>query len=189
MAKSPNAADKAWITRRANGNGPVASNATTAERHPDIELIMSIGLGLNQSDNTSEITCSFMFANKGKPVDPSSLSADDRALLSIRLMACTTTADSKASIVGHDRTMVCLSSATVADLESILPRMKLLDSALATAFEQSEDSSLGMAIQAISWDLRVQWIDYNSKRTKRGIAYTIGESITDSVMALYATNG
>ena len=156
------AALKAWDTRRANGGSqPPAKGAAPEARNPDIHLYMNIGVA--DSDGLPEISCSFSFMDKNKLAEISALSMEDRALLAIRLV----------------------SGGTADSLDSILPKMRVLDSMLNKTFEDSEDSTLPMAIQAISWHLRCDWIVFDGNRTKRGIAYMIGEKVIESVMALY----
>jgi hypothetical protein len=178
------AALKAWDTRRANSGVTTPSKPGIPEpRNPDIDLIMTIGVG--ESDGLPEITCSFVFMNKNKVAELSSISMEDRALLSIRLVSGGTTADSNAQFLGHDRTRVYISGGTADHLDAILPKMRTLDSVLAKAFADSEDSSLPMAIQAISWNLRCDWIAFEGKRQKRGTAYPMGESVIESILSLY----
>ena len=179
------AALKAWDTRRANGGSqPPAKGAAPEARNPDIHLYMNIGVA--DSDGLPEISCSFSFMDKNKPAEISALSMEDRALLAIRLVSGGTTADKSATFTGHDKTRVFLSGGTADSLDSILPKMRVLDSMLNKTFEDSEDSTLPMAIQAISWHLRCDWIVFDGNRTKRGIAYMIGEKVIESVMALYS---
>jgi len=186
MSGTLSPAQKAWVTRRGNGTASPATSAIPDVRNPDIDLIMTIGLG--ESDGLAQITCSFVFMHKNKPAEMSALSMDDRSLLSIRLVSSTSSADTHATLIGHDKTRVTILDGCASDLVSILPRMQTLDSELAKVFSDSEDSSFPMALQAISWNLRVSFIEYDGKRTKRGIAYAIGESVSESVLALYGAN-
>lgn len=175
-----NAAQKAWDTRRANGHAKPVVGPAIIERHPDTELLMIIGMAL---DGTMPcLTGSFRFVGKlGKPVEASSLNDADRALLSIRIVSVL---GPDKAISGHDAMQCNLSSASVSDIESILPVMRSLDSVLAQSTLDSEDSSLAMAIQAVSWNLRVHGIEYDGKRSKRGAVYPLVETLTESMVKL-----
>ena len=184
MSGSLNPAQKAWETRRKNGTANPANPAPIATaRDKDIELVMIIHMG--ESQGYAHIDCGFTFIRKGKGIDLSALSKDDMALISIHLVATTTTTDSNAELSGYDHTQISISDGTVSDLESILPKMRSLDSMLQTAMLDADDTKFAMALQAIAWNLRVDHIEYDGKRTKRGIAYTIGETLTESVLSLY----
>lgn len=175
-------AQQAWVTRRANGTAkPVA--AEVAERDKTIESVMTIALAT--VDGLSQIIGSFSFVEKGKPVDLTRLSDDDKALLSIRLVAITDKPESGCVLIGYDRLQIHLIGGTASDYESIIPVAKRLDSVISTSRDDSEDSSFAMAVQAVSWNLRINWIDCDGKRSKRGAVYTTIETLTDSVLGLY----
>lgn len=179
-------AQKAWETRRKNGTAPAKPviAAPIIERNAEIELLMYIGI--SAVDGCGCLTGSFGFTLKGKPVSAEHLTDADRALLNIRLVSIADSAKPDALFFGHDAMAAYLSDASVSDLESMLPLMRSLDGVLLATREDSEDHSLPMAFQAVSWNLRVHGVIYDGTRTKRGAIYPQIEALMHEVLTLTA---
>lgn len=181
-------AQKAWATRRANGSVKPAAVPATTERG-DTRIVSVMVLGISEVESLPCVTGSFRFIGvDGKAPDEDLLTPVDKALLSVRLVSIADEAKPGSKMGGHEYMTAYLSDATVSDLESILQVMRSLDSVLSEAREQSEDSSLAMAMQAISWHLRIQVIEYDGKGSKRGAIYPLVENLTENMLALYAAN-
>jgi hypothetical protein len=195
MSKVLNSADKAWITRRANeaaamgkaAPAKAAAPANAAPAAPEADIIMYIRLSIPAADTDSmpAIMATFQHELAGKPVSSDKLSSDQLALEAITLVSHVIHADSGIVFSGHGNVCLSIQQASASELQSILPMMVQLDSMLATTREDSEDSSLPMAMQALSWNRRVAWVDYDGKRSKRGSIYPLIEGICSEVAGLY----
>lgn len=183
------AAHKAWETRRnavpvvrqftANGK-PVAAGPVAAPAAPASDLIMLLSIG--QQDGLAMVRAGFAYAGSD-----TGLSADQMALPSVYLESIRTS-EADATMVGHDTVVLHMTGIKVDTAQAAVTMGNRLNAMLATGRMDSEDSSLPMALQAMAWGMRADWIEYEGKRTKRSGIYALAESMLESINGLYAAD-
>jgi hypothetical protein len=142
---------------------------------------MSIKVG--QTGGISRIVCTFGFESSSGNL--SDIPTSDSAMRDICLMAVTDSADKPTSFTGYGEVIGTIENGTVADFEAVTKTMRDLNMVISKSAADSEDSSFAMAVQAVTWNRRVNWIEFDGNRTKRGPVYSLVENICTQILDSY----